>query len=181
MKCLIIVALVLVGISISESSTLSRDSVPIRESFSTLYRGAWLEKKEKRNNVKKYLMLYGVSGPDSQSYARGPITMECIRVTEEGYKVTGIQPNGVAYNTTITYNKEAKRPYQSLGQDYEFDAEVYKDKYSRNVMRFNAYSKANGSLVFYTLREFIKGGEMRYSHTNVENGVTAFTVYTKWE
>ncbi|XP_040579937.1 uncharacterized protein [Lepeophtheirus salmonis] len=118
MNCLIIVALVLAGISISESSTLSRTSVPIKKPFSTLYEGPWLERKEKRSNVKKYLMLYGVPGQDAQAYARGPITMECIRVTEEGYKITGIQPNGGAYNTTITWNKEVKRPYQSLGQDY---------------------------------------------------------------
>ncbi|CAB4057933.1 unnamed protein product [Lepeophtheirus salmonis] len=109
-------------------STLSRTSVPIKKPFSTLYEGPWLERKEKR------------------TYARGPITMECIRVTEEGYKITGIQPNGDAYNTTITWNKEVKRPYQSLGQDYEFDAEVYKDNYSRNVMRFNAYSKKQMAL-----------------------------------
>uniref|UniRef100_A0A817FDA0 (salmon louse) hypothetical protein n=1 Tax=Lepeophtheirus salmonis TaxID=72036 RepID=A0A817FDA0_LEPSM len=97
MKCFIIVALVLVGVTTSEVS---------KSSF--LFEGSWLEMKDRRNGV----------------VDKGPMTMECIQLTENGYKVTGIQPSGVPYNASITWRKEAKMPYKSSGAEMEFDAEA---------------------------------------------------------
>ncbi|XP_040575517.1 uncharacterized protein [Lepeophtheirus salmonis] len=139
MKCFIIVALVLVGVTTSEVS---------KPSF--LFQGSWLEMKERRSGTVEYLMKLGVSKANATAYSKGPITMQCIQLTEEGYKITGIQPNGSPYNASITWRKEAKRPYSSSRPEMEFDAEVLKDSATNdNVMRFNTYEK-DGPLVFFT-------------------------------
>ncbi|CAB4067532.1 unnamed protein product [Lepeophtheirus salmonis] len=110
MKCFIIVALVLVGVTTSEV-------------FHTilLFEGSWLEMKEERSGAVEYLTEFGVSVADATAYSKGPITLECIQLTEE-------EPNGDSYNTSITWRKGAKLPYKSLtGQSLKFDAEVLKD------------------------------------------------------
>ncbi|CAF2742947.1 unnamed protein product [Lepeophtheirus salmonis] len=151
MKCFVIVAIVLIGISISRST---------KPSFT--FDGSWLEMKEHPN----YFDL-------------APSTMECIRVTEEGYKITGIEANGAPYNGSITWRKEAKRPMNISGFVLEFDSEVYKDHCSRNVIRFNGYLKGNETPLFYTLRSFTIEGYMKYTHTHVATNSTAFTIFKK--
>ncbi|XP_040575674.1 uncharacterized protein [Lepeophtheirus salmonis] len=171
MKCSIFVALVLVGITTSEVS---------KPSF--LFEGSWLEMKDKRTGVVEYLKLFGINQTSATAYSKGPMTMECIQLTENGYKVTGIQPSGVPYNASITWRKEAKSPYTSFGVEMEFDAEVLKDNATHyNVLRFNAYNKTSGSLVFFTQRVFTSEGYMNYSHTQAATKKTAYTLYQKQE
>ncbi|CAB4056531.1 unnamed protein product [Lepeophtheirus salmonis] len=133
MKCFIIVALLLVGVITSEVS---------KPSF--LFHGSWLEMVGKRNGAVEYLKQLGLSEADATAYSQSPITMQCIQLTEEGYKITGIQ-NNAAYNTSITWRKEAKLPYVSAsGLSLIFDAEVLKDNTTNhNIMRFNAYKQNN--------------------------------------
>ncbi|XP_040575760.1 uncharacterized protein [Lepeophtheirus salmonis] len=169
MKCFIIVALVLVGVTTSEVS---------KPSF--LFQGSWLEMKERRSGTVEYLMKLGVSKANATAYSKGPITMQCIQLTEEGYKITGIQPSGTPYNASITWRKEGKRPYTSSGVEMKFDAEVLKDNATNyKLMRFNAYDKTSGSLVFFTQRSFTSEGYMNYSHTIAATEQTAYTLYQK--
>ncbi|XP_040575295.1 uncharacterized protein [Lepeophtheirus salmonis] len=171
MKCFIIVALVLVGVTTSEVS---------KPSF--LFQGSWLEMVEKRNGAVEYLKQLGVSEAYATAYSQCPITMQCIQLTEEGYKITGIQ-NNTTYNTSITWRKEAKLPYVSaLGLSLIFDAEVLKDNATNhNVMRFNAYNKTTCSLVFFSQRVFTSEGYMNYSHTHAVTKTTFYTLYKKQE
>ncbi|CAF2747185.1 unnamed protein product [Lepeophtheirus salmonis] len=137
--------------------------------------------KERRSGTVEYLMQLGVSEFDATAYSKGPPTMQCIQLTEEGYKITGLEPNGSPYNASITWRKEAKRPYTSLGHEMEFDAEVLKDSATKgNLMRFNIYKK-NCPLVSFTERTFTNEGYMNYSHTIVRTKQTAYTLYQKQE
>ncbi|XP_040575234.1 uncharacterized protein [Lepeophtheirus salmonis] len=170
MKCFIIVALVLVGVTTSEVS---------KPSF--LFQGSWLEMIEKRSGTVEYLKQHGVSEAIATEYSKGPITMQCIQLTEEGYKITGIQ-NNLPYNTSITWRKQAKLPYVSLlGVSFESDGEVLKDATNYNVMRFNTYNKTTGALAFFTQRVFTSEGYMNYSHTHAASMTTFYTLYQKQE
>uniref|UniRef100_A0A0K2U8F1 Lipocalin/cytosolic fatty-acid binding domain-containing protein n=1 Tax=Lepeophtheirus salmonis TaxID=72036 RepID=A0A0K2U8F1_LEPSM len=167
MKCFIIVALVLVGVTTSEVS---------KPSF--LFQGSWLEMKERRSGIVEFLMQLEISEGNAVAYSKGPTTMQCIQLTEEGYKITGIQPDGSPYNASITWRKEARRPYS---YDLDFDAEVFKDNATNhNGMRFTAYKK-DGTPLFFTQRTFTSEGYMNYSHTNVEAKLTGYTLYQKQE
>ncbi|CAF2741778.1 unnamed protein product, partial [Lepeophtheirus salmonis] len=115
----------------------------------------WLEMKETRSGLLEYYQNYGIN---ASYFDFAPSTMEYIRVTEEGYKITGIEANGAPYNGSITWRKEAKRPMNISRFVLEFDSEVYKDHCSRNVIRFNGYLKGSGTPLFYTIRSFTMEG-----------------------
>nr|XP_040570846.1 uncharacterized protein LOC121120071 [Lepeophtheirus salmonis] len=136
---------------------------------------------ERRNGAVEYLKQLSVSKGNATAYSKGSITMQCVQLTEEGYKITGIQ-NNAAYNTSITWRKEAKLPYVSAsGLSLIFDEEVLKDNATNhNVMLFNAY-KITTSLVFFTQRLFTSEGHMNYSHTNAASKTTFYTLYKKQE
>ncbi|XP_040582541.1 uncharacterized protein [Lepeophtheirus salmonis] len=173
MKCFIIVALVLVGTSTSESSTSSMSSL--------LFEGSWLEMKEHRTNVVEYLTVYGISSENATKYSNGPTTMECIQLTEDGYKVNGIRPDSVPYNMSITWRKEEKRVYTYPNESLFFDAEVVRDNisHSHNVMLFNVYYDKMETPIFIAERKFTNEGYMNYSHTNVGTNITTYTLYKK--
>ncbi|XP_040575317.1 uncharacterized protein [Lepeophtheirus salmonis] len=165
MKCFVIVALVLIGISTAQLT---------KPSFT--FDGSWLEMKNTRSGLLEYFQNYGIN---ASYFDFAPSTMECIRVTEEGYKITGIEANGAPYNGSITWRKEAKRPMNISRFVLEFDSEVYKDHCSRNVIRFNGYLKGSDTPLFYTLRSFTMEGYMKYTHTHVATNSTAFTIFKK--
>ncbi|CAF2747171.1 unnamed protein product [Lepeophtheirus salmonis] len=134
--------------------------------------------KERRSGTVEYLKQLGVSEVNATAYSKGPTTMQCIQLTEEGYKITGIQPNGSPYNASITWRKEAKRPYSSLKPEMEFDAEVLKDSATNdNVMRFNTYEK-DGPLVSFTERTFTSEGKFTYgSWLEIKETISGFLQY----
>uniref|UniRef100_A0A0K2VEF4 Uncharacterized protein n=1 Tax=Lepeophtheirus salmonis TaxID=72036 RepID=A0A0K2VEF4_LEPSM len=171
MKYFIIVALFLVGTSTSESSTSSEPSF--------LFEGSWLEMKQNRTNVVEYLMAYNISRKNATKYDNGPARMECIQLTEDGYKVTGIRPDGVPCNMSITWRKEARRVYTYPNESLFFDSEVVRDNDSHNVMLFNVYEEEEDIPIFIAERHFTNEGYMNYSQTHVATNITTYTLYKK--
>uniref|UniRef100_A0A0K2U9A1 Uncharacterized protein n=1 Tax=Lepeophtheirus salmonis TaxID=72036 RepID=A0A0K2U9A1_LEPSM len=47
--------------------------------------------KERRSGIVEYLKQLGVSEVNATAYSKGPTTMQCIQLTEEGYKIIGIR------------------------------------------------------------------------------------------
>nr|XP_040575732.1 uncharacterized protein LOC121124627 [Lepeophtheirus salmonis] len=137
--------------------------------------------KENRTNVVEYLMQYNISSENATKYNNGPTTMECIQLTEDGYKVNGIRPDGVPYNMSITWRKEAKRVYTYPNQSLLFDAEVVRDNvsHSHNVMLFNVYYQGLATPIFIAERNFTNEGYMNYSQRHVATNITTYTLYKK--